>query len=46
MLSLAVAAREPLAQSIAHSDPAKYRKLRGVHGGAGELHFPGLFDAW
>jgi mannose-6-phosphate isomerase-like protein (cupin superfamily) len=45
LISLAIAAKEPLAQRIAHSDPAKYRRLRGVHAGAGELHFAGLFDA-
>lgn len=45
VLALAVAAKEPLAERIAHSDPAKYRKLRGVHAGAGELHFAGMFDA-
>lgn len=42
---LAVLARDPLAQRIAHSDPAKYRKIRSVHAGAGELHYLGLFDA-
>ncbi|HEU0119298.1 MAG TPA: cupin domain-containing protein [Bryobacteraceae bacterium] len=42
---LAVLARDPLAQRIAHSDPAKYRKIRSVHAGAGELHYLGMFDA-
>lgn len=42
---LPLAAREPLAQRIAHTDPAKYRHIKGVHGGAGELHYMGLFDA-
>lgn len=42
--SLALA-REPLAQRIARTDPAKYRKAKSVHAGAGELHFTGLFDA-
>ncbi|MCC6857627.1 MAG: cupin domain-containing protein [Bryobacterales bacterium] len=36
--------REPLAQRIAHTDPVKYRKAPRVHGGAGELHYMGLFD--
>src|SRR5215510_1383960 len=36
-------AREPLAQRIAHTDPARYRKAPRVHGGAGELHFMELF---
>jgi mannose-6-phosphate isomerase-like protein (cupin superfamily) len=40
-----VHARDPLAQRIAHTDPAKYRKAKSVHAGAGELHFMGLFDA-
>ncbi len=44
-LTLAAFAKEPLAERIAHSDPAKYRKLRSVHAGAGELHFAGMFDA-
>ena len=44
-LALAAFAKEPLAERIAHSDPAKYRKLRSVHAGAGELHFAGMFDA-
>src|SRR5262245_9384118 len=44
-LSLAAFAREPLAQRIAHNDPAKYRKAKSVHAGAGELHFMGMFDA-
>lgn len=43
--SLSLAAKEPLAQRIAHSDPSKYRKIRSVHAGAGELHYQGLFDA-
>jgi mannose-6-phosphate isomerase-like protein (cupin superfamily) len=40
-----VLAREPLAQRIARNDPSKYRKAKSVHGGAGELHFAGMFDA-
>ncbi|MFN0168059.1 MAG: cupin domain-containing protein [Bryobacteraceae bacterium] len=39
------AAREPLAQRIAHTDPAQYRKIKAVHYGAGELHYQGLLDA-
>lgn len=39
-------AREPLAQRIAHTDPSKYRSAKAVHGGAGELNFMGLFDAF
>lgn len=45
LIGLSLAARDPLAERIAHSDPAKYRKIRSVHGGAGELHYMGLFDA-
>lgn len=45
IFALAAFAREPLAQRIAHSDASKYRKIRAVHGGAGELHYVGLFDA-
>lgn len=37
-------AREPLAQRIAHTDPAKYRTAKSVHGGAGQLNYQGLFD--
>ncbi|MEJ7609509.1 MAG: hypothetical protein WKF37_25365 [Bryobacteraceae bacterium] len=38
-------AREPLEERIAHTDPASYRVAKAVHGGAGELHYSGLFDA-
>lgn len=37
--------REPLQKRIAHTDPSKYRQAKSVHGGAGELHYMGLFDA-
>lgn len=42
---LPLVAKEPLEKRIAHTDPAKYRVVKGVHGGAGELHYQGLFDA-
>ena len=45
MAVLPLAARDPLAARIAHSDPAKYQPSKGVHGGAGELLFAGMFDA-
>lgn len=45
LLPLLAAAREPLAQRIAHTDPSQYRKAKSVHAGAGELHYMGLFDA-
>ena len=44
-LTLPLAARDPLAQRIAHNDPARYRTAPHVHAGAGELHYMGLFDA-
>lgn len=45
LVALPLAAREPLAQRIVHTDPTKYRPSRSVHGGAGQLDFTGLFDA-
>lgn len=42
---LPLAAREPLAQRIVHTDPARYRPSRAVHDGAGQLDFTALFDA-
>src|SRR5499427_11127348 len=38
-------AREPLAQRIVHTDPAKYRPSKAVHDGAGQLDFTALLDA-
>ncbi len=35
----------PLEQRIAHSDPAKYRNIKAVHGGPGTMDFAPLFDA-
>jgi mannose-6-phosphate isomerase-like protein (cupin superfamily) len=34
----------PLADRIAHTDPAKYRPSPGVHGGPGRLDYMSLFD--
>lgn len=48
LIALAVvplAAREPLAQRIVHTDPSKYRASKAVHGGAGTMDFTGLLDA-
>lgn len=45
LLALPALAREPLAQRIAHTNPSEYRVAKTVHGGAGELHYQGLFDA-
>ena len=42
---LPLAAGEPLAQRIVHTDPSKYRPAKGVHGGAGQMDFMSLFDA-
>jgi mannose-6-phosphate isomerase-like protein (cupin superfamily) len=39
-----LAAREPLAQRIVHTDPAKYRPSKAVHEGAGQLDYMPLFD--
>jgi mannose-6-phosphate isomerase-like protein (cupin superfamily) len=35
----------PLAQRIAHTEPAKYRPSPSVHGGPGQLDYMGLFNA-
>ena len=39
-----LAAREPLAQRIAHTDPAKYNPAKAAHGGAGQMEYMVLFD--
>jgi mannose-6-phosphate isomerase-like protein (cupin superfamily) len=41
-LPAAVAAQDALAQRIQHTEPAKYRPLTAVHGGAGNMAFAGL----
>jgi len=41
---LPLAAREPLAQRIVHTDPALYRPSKAVHDGAGEMAYQALFD--
>lgn len=38
-------AREPLAERIAHTDPAKYKPAKAVHGGAGQMAYMVLLDA-
>lgn len=43
-LASSLAAREPLAQRIAHTDPSRYRPSKSVHGGAGQLDFFTLLD--
>ena len=45
LMILPLAAREPLAQRIAHTDPAKYRPAKAVHSGAGQVDIMALFDA-
>ena len=37
-------AREPLAQRITHTDPAKYRPSKAVHEGPGQLDYMALAD--
>ena len=46
-LALPLVAREPLDKRIAHTDPASYRLIKSVHGGASAgLNYQGLFDAF
>jgi len=45
VMILPLAAREPLAQRIAHTDPAKYRVATAAHRGAGQLDIMVLLDA-
>lgn len=42
---LSLSAKDPLPQRIARAEPGKLRAIKGVHAGAGELHYTGLFDA-
>lgn len=43
--ALSAMAAEPLAQRIAHADPAKYRNFQAVHAGPGQMKFMVLLDA-
>jgi mannose-6-phosphate isomerase-like protein (cupin superfamily) len=45
MITASLIAREPLAQRVVHTDPAKYRPSPSVHAGAGQLDYMALFDA-
>src|SRR5205823_634343 len=45
LLIFPLAAREPLAQRIVHTDPSKYRPSKAVHDGAGQLNYMALLDA-
>lgn len=44
VLVLPLAAREPLAQRIAHTDPSKYRIAKAAHGGIGQMEIMVLLD--
>jgi len=44
LMILPLVAREPLAQRIVKTDPAKYRVSKAVHKGPGQLDYMGLFD--
>jgi mannose-6-phosphate isomerase-like protein (cupin superfamily) len=46
LLAASAAAPQPPPQRIAHLDPAAFRKIKNVHGGAGELHYMTLIDAY
>ena len=43
LAALPLAAREPLEKRIAHTEPSKFKAIKGVHKGAGELHYQALF---
>src|SRR5690242_15796677 len=45
VLSVPLAAREPLAARINRADPAKYRHNSSVHGGPGALNYMALLDS-
>src|SRR5947209_16078147 len=45
LLALPLAAREPLAQRIVHTDPAKYRPSNAVHDGAGTMQIGSLLES-
>jgi mannose-6-phosphate isomerase-like protein (cupin superfamily) len=42
---LTLAAREPLASRIAHTDPARRQTVKAVHAGAGEIAYQALLDS-
>ena len=44
VLVFPLAAQGPLPQRIAHTDPAKYRPARAIHGGAGQMDYMVLLD--
>ncbi|MBI3665706.1 MAG: hypothetical protein HY236_05675 [Acidobacteria bacterium] len=45
LFSVAAGAPDTLASRIAHTDPSRFAKAPGAHGGAGELDYTGLFAA-
>jgi mannose-6-phosphate isomerase-like protein (cupin superfamily) len=45
LAALTLAAREPLASRIAHTDPVRRQTVAGVHNGAGEIAYQALLDA-
>jgi len=44
-LMVPLAGREPLAERISHTDPAKFRNSPSVHGGPGALNYMALMDS-
>jgi hypothetical protein len=44
VVSLPLAAREPLAQRIAYTDPVKYQRATRVHQAAGQIDLMVLLD--
>src|SRR5438876_7009884 len=45
LLASPLAAREPLAQRIVHTDPSKYRASKAVHDGAGTMQIGSLLES-
>ena len=45
LMALPLLAGEPLAKRISHTDPAKYRPVKAVHGGPGQLDYMAILDA-
>jgi mannose-6-phosphate isomerase-like protein (cupin superfamily) len=45
LMTMPLVAREPLAQRITHTDPAKYRASPGVHAGAGTMQIGSLAES-
>jgi mannose-6-phosphate isomerase-like protein (cupin superfamily) len=45
LAALSLGAREPLAQRIAHTDPAKFQTVKAVHEGPGQLSYSVLLDS-